>query len=156
MLVPLMDKHGVCDWASVDDADAPLVAARPWHMTAQGYAGSSPYALMHRVVTGAAPHEEVDHRDRDRLNNQRENLRLVPVGANAQNCGARHVRANASVRTSRFRGVFWWRTRNCWRARYARKHIGYFASEVEAALAVEEYRRTHVPFAEPDPALSTI
>lgn len=38
--------------------------------------GSWALVLMHRVITGAGPGEEINHIDRDGLNNRRQNLRF--------------------------------------------------------------------------------
>lgn len=65
--------------ALVDDQDYELVAAREWFVATR-YA-SSKGELMHRVIMGAAPGEAVHHRNRDRLDNRRENLEVFPDNA---------------------------------------------------------------------------
>lgn len=65
---------------------------------------------LHRIVTNAPRGLEVDHINGDRLDNRRENLRLVPHRLNQKNIGLN--RKN----TSGVKGVYWERTRNKWHA----------------------------------------
>ncbi len=44
---------------------------------------------MHRLIMGTPDHLQVDHRDRNGLNNQRENLRNVRASVNCHNVAAR-------------------------------------------------------------------
>ena len=93
--------------------------------------------LMHRLVMDAGPNEDVDHIDKDTLNNQRANLRRCTRQQN--------IWANGPIsrenRTSSFKGVSY-RPNHAgakkWLARVARKHIGYYATEIEAAVAYNE------------------
>lgn len=87
--------------------------------------------------------ETVDHKNGDTLDNRDENLR---VASNAQQTMNR--RPSWSKR-SRFKGVFYQgpsrpgdfpRTK-CWVARCGDTHIGYFASEEEAAQAYDSLAR---------------
>ena len=89
---------------------------------------------------------EVDHINRDPLDNRRANLRLVPSrGANAQN-----VRSHRDA-TSRYRGVSWDRTKRKWKARVwlngRNVSLGSFDDEAEAGRTAREYRLEHMPFA---------
>jgi hypothetical protein len=78
----------------VSDADYKWLSQWTWS-TSHGYARrvpwdtelqkSGPAIYMHRLIRNAGPGEEVDHIDRDKLNNQRSNLRLVTRGPNSQN-----------------------------------------------------------------------
>jgi hypothetical protein len=81
--------------AVIDAADVPLVEKWAWHAV-QGrhggwYAqrsaqqdGKRFHVSMHRLIAGAAPEQDVDHRDADGLNNRRSNLRC---GSTRQNMG---------------------------------------------------------------------
>lgn len=73
----------------------------------------------------------VDHINGDGLDNRVENLRVITQGQNSIN-----QRKRKSC-TSKFRGVY--KFRDKWQARimldYKRKHLGTFATEVEAANA---------------------
>jgi hypothetical protein len=58
--------------------------------------------MLHRLVTGAVPGEEVDHRNGDRLDCQRRNLRKVSHKVNVRNMPPRSRRDNQH---SPYRGV---------------------------------------------------
>jgi hypothetical protein len=78
---------------------------------------------------------DVDHVDRDRLNNDLSNLREVTSRENRLNSGM--PRNN----TSGFRGVCWCKAKQKWFAQiyYEGKklHLGYFTSKEEAARAYD-------------------
>src|SRR5690606_7933946 len=87
---------------------------------------------------------QVDHRCRNRLCVRPSHLQIVTQSLNAQNLG--QVRAN---NTSGFRGV-WLDTRlGAWRAQANIDHrifqLGPFDTKEEAAKAVSDFRREHMP-----------
>ena len=75
---------------------------------------------------------EVDHIDRNPLNNHRINLRICTKAQNQQNCKGRGG-------TSKYKGVCWEKRRKKWRATIKNNgkqvHIGEFCDEKEAAKA---------------------
>lgn len=77
---------------------------------------------------------EIDHRDTNRLNNMRYNLRAVTGSQNQANQIPRPG-------TSRYKGVSWDRQRELWRAdikhNYKRIPLGRFVTEEEAARAYD-------------------
>jgi len=79
--------------------------------------------------------EQVDHIDRDPLNNRRENLRLATAGENMRNL-LKHT-----DNTSGFKGVSFRTDRGKWLAKIAvnRKqiHLGYFDTPEAAATAYD-------------------
>lgn len=84
--IHLSGKHSD-KFALVSDEDFEKVSIYKWYLV-KGYAQTSKpgeYLKMHRFIVGALPGQIVDHRDRIRLNNQRENLRIVSSGVNAHN-----------------------------------------------------------------------
>jgi hypothetical protein len=90
---------------------------------------------MHREIIGAdniPDGIEIDHADRDGLNNQRENLRLASKSQQQANIPP------YSGCSSKFKGVCWFTPKGKWRARinYKKKemHLGYFDSEDEAGI----------------------
>ena len=104
--------------------------------------GAQTTQLLHRFIMNVSdPKIQVDHRDSDGLNNQRENLRLA---THVQNQGNARKRANAS---SKFKGVHWRKRFKKWIAQIQidgkRKHLGYFFSEIEAALAYDAAAREY-------------
>lgn len=83
--------------AYIDDEDAGLCSLT-WRLSSMGYAytqvdGKTKY--LHRLVMGE-PDGEVDHRNRDKLDNRRANLRLATRSQNnantskRSNCSSRH------------------------------------------------------------------
>lgn len=115
-----------------------------WHLNGSGYAARSTprptrrLIYMHREIMGLPPGDkrQVDHINGDRLDNRRDNLRVVTPAENSLN---RHHRGGSS----RFRGVCWNRQRGMWRAQvaYLRENycLGDFADEAEAGRVVVEF-----------------
>lgn len=99
-----------------------------WH--AARYEGKK-YVYLHRLITGAGPGVEVDHRDGNGLNNLRSNLRKTTHAGNQH--GFITLRKGKS---SRFRGVSRCKAGGFFaRIVVAMKqvYLGYFLDEVEAA-----------------------
>ena len=87
--------------------------------------------LMHRFILGLNdPEIEIDHEDRNGLNNQRYNLRKAE-DKNQQNVGLR------KDNKSGFKGVTWSAAAGMWRARIRIEtkeiHLGVFTDLIEAA-----------------------
>jgi len=125
----------------VDRPDLSLVESYKWYRMKGRYAyyaasrtGSRKrLILMHRIILGDDQSAEVDHRNRNGLDNRRANLRWATRSQNAQNTPGL---ANTS---SRFKGVSWNKNAQKWKASIfvgpKCKHIGYFSAEEDAALA---------------------
>jgi len=153
--IPLYARNGsIRDYAMVDPADAAGLNQWRWFKNA-GYAargvmvdGRLKLILMHREILGL-PREydgrQGDHINRNRLDNRRSNLRIVTDAQNRQNKSP-YRRA-----TSRFRGVYWDKDKQRWRAQAIFQgrhyHLGYFQDEEETAKAASEWRTKHMPFA---------
>jgi len=129
----------------VDDEDAERLSGYPWRLSQYGYAirtkdSSDPPPApetisMHREICNAPDGVEVDHRNMDRLDNRRENMRLCTRCENQQN-------RVASGETSDYKGVCWDATHEKWIVRIQsdgkRRHLGRFHSEVRAAMVYNE------------------
>ena len=80
---------GAGQFARVSAEDYPLVSQHSWHLNKAGYAITKVkgrHRAMHRMVLGTQnPYVFVDHVDKDRLNNARENLREMTPKENANN-----------------------------------------------------------------------
>lgn len=79
-----------------------------------------------------------DHKDRDELNNTRDNLREANKFQNAQN-------KSPVGGTSIYKGVSWYFNKKLWRARITKEgkriHLGYFTTEIAAAKAYDSHAK---------------
>ncbi|WP_081790752.1 HNH endonuclease [Deinococcus phoenicis] len=76
--------------ALVDDADFEYLSQWKWHRLNSGYAARTGWKkkiLMHRELAKPSEGLQVDHIDRNKLNNQRSNLRCVTPSVNRRNTG---------------------------------------------------------------------
>ena len=129
----------------VDDEDFERFGYFKWY--ARVYKNGTVYAArrikgkwisLHKAITGTGPRELIDHRDGNSLNNQRANLRRATVAQNMFNSKPRLGRT--------YKGVYLVKGHRykfrCWRAQIRQAglsvHVGYFATEVEAAKAYDE------------------
>lgn len=100
--------------AFVDDEDYEALRQWRWYLHSEGYAARSIHGpkrqmvYMHRQLISPPEGMEVDHRNRNRCDNRRCNLRVVTHGQNARNKKRR--RDNVSG----FNGVFWSHGRRLW------------------------------------------
>lgn len=134
--------------AIVDDEDYPSLAKNKWWVRRDRdrlYAvrGVHPPILMHREIIHAEGVEQVDHINRDGLDNRRGNLRLASYGQNQANC-KRHA-----SNTSGFKGVSRdrRRTRKAWRAYLTvggrHRFLGSFDDPAQAAKAYDQAALIH-------------
>ena len=110
--------------------------------------GCVKHIAMHRVIAihhGLVPDDSnviVDHIDRDRLNNQKENLRMADQTQNSANRSKQSVSAS-----SIYKGVSFDKNRQLFRAycRVAGKmiHLGYHKDEKIAARKYNEAAKEH-------------
>jgi len=137
-------------YALVSDEDYPLISKYKWCLDSLGYASTgwrNSTTKMHYLILPDAPKGFVrDHINGNRLDNRRENLRLVTYAQSNLN------RSGMSGSTSRFKGVSWKTQTQSWYAAITlnRKIIslGYFNDDVEAALAYNKAaRKYHGEFA---------
>ena len=126
----------------VDDEDYDYLNQWKWHYC-DGYARRNVYEKgsrkpipirMHRVILNANKGEYVDHINGNRINNQKENLRLCTYSQNNMN-KKRH-----SDSKSNYKGVS--KHRSKWRAtitkEYKTYYLGLYKTDIEAAIAYNE------------------
>lgn len=93
---------------------------------------------MHRFIMQPDDNVLIDHKDRNGLNNQRNNLRECSQSQNLSNVG-KPLRVSSH---SKYKGVTFSKDKNTWMAQikhnYKYKYIGYFKTEIEAALAYNQ------------------
>lgn len=97
--------------------------------------GSRKWILLHRLLTEAPLGMIADHRDRNGLNNQRHNLRVVTHRESRLNTRKQSA-------TNRYRGVYWIKKDKRWGCRITdngkTRWLGSFADEIAAARAYDE------------------
>lgn len=140
--VPVSSPSGTV-YALVDADDYAWLAGFTWSLT-RGYATrhrprpDRGTITMARAILGLERGDprEADHKNRDRLDNRRSNLRVVTHAVNGRNVPSQQG-------TSRYRGVCWDTRKRKWlaSAQYERVHtfIGLFADEDAAAAAVNDF-----------------
>jgi HNH endonuclease len=124
-------------YALIDDKDFELVSQYKWHYN-NGYAKTwhkGKRIRMHRLIMNAPDGVEVDHRDLNKLNNQKANLRFCTTTQNNQNG---KIRKN---NTSGYKGVMLEKSTGHWRPGiYANGkcyYCGQFIDKHHAALAYD-------------------
>lgn len=134
------------DWASEHGWHLMLVDRGGYAVRKEGPDNARRSVLLHREVAGLeyGDPRQVDHINRDKLDNRRCNLRIVSPDAQKQNIPA--------VGRSRFRGVCRTHCKSApWKARVkmnGRVHeLGYFATEEEAGEVATAFRAEHMPYA---------
>ena len=139
--IPLAKGGVVAAWTVISAESAKLAEYR-WYLDDRGYAHRTVgrrYVSLARLIVDAFDSDEVDHINRDPLDNRLMNLRLVSHRSNQQN---QSLRRGTS---SRHRGVY--RCAGKWRAyatvNYKRIHLGVFDDEDEAARVAHEFRESN-------------
>jgi len=134
-------------FAMIDDNDYEFISQRKWHATKSKastiYAkswtlkseGKPRLLCMHRELLGLGEGRSivVDHINGNGLNNCRNNLRIATVSQNSAN------RRVIPKKNTIYKGVSWHKAAKKWRATIQKDskliHIGYFKSDLDAALA---------------------
>lgn len=125
--------------------DADVVSSLPhlnWCLGASGYAQAKVEGrtlALHSLVVSAPEGYEIDHRNRDKLDNRRANLRVC---TRAENNANRRPKRGAS---SAYKGVSWDKRRLRWVAQIMvnrrNRFLGSFFDELDAARRYDEAAR---------------
>jgi hypothetical protein len=129
-------------YALVDPEDYPKLSKYPWQLfetlCKTYYAARLDHGRivhLHRFITDAPKGVIVDHRNRNGLDNTKQNLRFATRAQNSCN------RVRAVKGTSKYRGVYYGKREKKWHAAICfngkRMHLGYFTDELEAAKAYD-------------------
>lgn len=136
--------------AVIDKADAERVGQHWWcagfsrktgtwniHRGRKNAEGPGPKKIsLYRFIMDAPDGIEVDHKDGDRLNNRRSNLRFA---TRLQNMANIHV---AKGGTSQYRGVSWAKNDGKWVAyiqfQNKSRYLGHFSNEEDAARVYDK------------------
>lgn len=121
----------------VDDDDYDYLVKFRWYVYGRGYAVASingKNVAMHRMIMGPAKKLSIDHIDRNKTNNQKENLRIVSRSINAQNISPKSNNTSGFVGVSR-NGLYWQASiyKN-----NKRQFLGNFKDKESAAIAYNE------------------
>ena len=138
----ITQQNGTKHIVSVDDEDWDLVSKHTWHVCIQnGYLkgvlthvrrnGKRTSLLLHQLLMGPVPpgKDNIDHIDRNPLNNCRTNIRFATFREQKINQGLN------STNTSGVKGVSWDKPTNKWRVKIDRKHVGYYGTFEKACEA---------------------
>jgi hypothetical protein len=130
--------------AIVDDEDYELLNSHKWHYTIRGYArrhipspdGRGQKTIyMHRLIVNIPEGKEVDHVNRDKLDNRKSNLRICTHSENQMNVKAK------SNNSSGYKGVHWSSKYKKWIATIYKNgkqiYIGNFCDAETAAHAYD-------------------
>lgn len=127
----------------IDDEDFEYLSQFNWQLSSGGYAktGTKGY-FMHRVLMKAPKNKEVDHINRDKLDNRRSNLRFATRSENNRNTDIR------KDNTSGYKGVNYFKPRNCWVARIQIKGKRFFLGSFDTReKAIMAYARAQTEYA---------
>jgi len=153
-LVPLIGRDGsVRAVALIDAEDAAWANRWRWSLS-RFYAariervnGIKRSVSLHRSLMGLTVGDglDVDHINRDKLDNRRTNLRIIPRGMQPQNAPPR------KSGTSKYRGVHWASRDKRWMATVIANgkshYCGSFINEEDAAVAAQIARARLQPYA---------
>ncbi len=142
--MPVRRPRSDWEWTKVDIEDFQRFGGLPWCLNRLGYVVRGKYVpglgrpateYLHRLVLPIDPGSglEVDHINRDPLDNRRSNLRQATHTLNMQNRGM------TSLNTSGHTGVCFWRLKRLWKATITENgsihHLGYFKNKIDAVNA---------------------
>ena len=138
--------------------DLPNISKYRWYIDTLGYATTTvkgKNVRMHRFLISEIPDKMVvDHINRNKLDNRRENLRVVTQQENTWNVGLRQNN------TSGVTGVFLDNKTERWRAQIYHegkvKHVGIFDDFADAVKAREEAELNYYRSKNNVPRMSTI
>jgi len=146
--------------AIVDRCDFKRLEKYAWRITNYGYVVTGnpkrgTFRFLHHLVVGRTLGLDADHRDRNKLNNRRNNLRIATRSQNEANKGLRRDS------TTKLKGVSFFKRDGTFRAQIGfdgrKMHIGYFDTPKQAAIAYDaEATKLFGEFALTNSSLNTI
>lgn len=153
LCVPLWKRRKIAAWSYINVEDVKLTEYK-WQFK-DGYAKRTGYlrgkgkidVMLHREILGLKYGDKMqgDHKDLDRLNNKRSNLRVVTHAQNRQN------RRAVPGSHSQYRGVQRY-GKYKWKAVLRTKQKYYevvnLTTEEEAARIASDLRKKHLPYSE--------
>jgi hypothetical protein len=145
-IFPLVGVRGRGQFFLVSRIDAPRVELHKWYLGKAGYPianvrsdGKAGTVKLHLYLFGRRPGFEIDHFNRDHLDNRRSNLFWVTHAENMQNTAMRQTNRSG------YRGVRWHPKCRLFQARATMNdrdyYLGYYRTAAEAGAAVERFWR---------------
>lgn len=136
-------------YALVDNEDFEFISnsVKRWRFNGNYVVGGWPLVSMHRLVMNAKKGQQVDHINRNKLDNRKENLRFCTHSQNQM---------NSKPRRDIPKGIHWRDSRKAWIVRIGLngklQWVGYFKELVKAKTAYYnavkkyhgEYARTQI------------
>lgn len=122
-------------YATIDIKDYEIVGGYNWYLDSRGYACSKykgKVLYMHIVILGKKEGYVIDHRDGNKLNNKRDNIRHLTISQNSQNIKLN----NDFIGISFLRGKY---QANC-----SQKYLGVYETKEEAARMYDIYVICHI------------
>lgn len=129
-----------------------LLLLGPWNLDTSGYARTNtrPYQHLHRIVANRmnlSSIMEVDHKDRNKANSKRDNLRSATSSEQKINTGTRHDNSSG------YKCIAWYIPLVKWRVQIQRNkrkiHVGYYDTIEEAVQQRDAYiKRNNITFIE--------
>lgn len=147
--IEITSRHGQLHVVTVSEEDYGFLMLFKWRVLPSGYAATGRETLlMHRVILNLQPGDPLqgDHINRNRLDNRRENLRVVTTAENRQNITAHNPTGHRGVIAlagERFAARVSVGGRDTARV----IHGGTFGTVEEAAAKARELRAEFMPFA---------
>jgi hypothetical protein len=157
--IALTGRYGVGKVAIIDDEDYDRVSKYTWRTNKSGYVYTrvmrnsvTKTFLLHRFVMGCEDKSKVvDHKDHNLLNNQKDNLRICTPKESSKNVRKRNQ--DLYPCSSQYLGVSYKpvasngkKINKPWRMTIIlddRKIDRHYHTEIEAALAHDEFARVH-------------
>jgi hypothetical protein len=142
--ITLFDKDfNIKGFLIIDLIDFDVIKKYKWGLTKNGYVHTKSLAItcyVHQLILGVFGHKkEIDHYDRNKLNNRQSNLRLITISQNGHNNYIRKTNTSGCV------GVSFYKNYNKWEAyitvNYKFIKLGYFNNindAINARKAAEE------------------
>jgi hypothetical protein len=124
------------DQVLIDTADFPKISKYQFFLNSTGYPVTvinNTRVNLHNLLIPSVQGYQIDHINRNKLDNRRSNLRQVSTALNQLNKGK-----CAGSKTSKYKGVSYAKDKNRYRAVFKKEHLGYFNTEEEAARAYNQ------------------
>jgi len=109
----------------IDKEDLEKIKDYKWHLDNCGYIQNSKNILLHQLILGKKKGFEIDHRNTNKLDNRKQNLRYATRSQNSMN--------------KESKGYFFDENRNKWKpticVNFKDIYLGYFNTEQQAQFA---------------------